>query len=52
VLVLYDMLGITPGKRPRFSKDFLAGHGSVLEGSRAYTDAVRARKFPAAEHTF
>src|SRR5690348_4218435 len=22
VLVLYDMLGITPGKRPRFSKDF------------------------------
>jgi len=52
VLVLYDMLGITPGKRPRFSKDFLAGHGSVLEAIRAYTDAVRARKFPAAEHTF
>ena len=52
VLVLYDMLGITPGKRPRFSKDFLAGCGSVLEGIRAYVDAVRAGKFPAAEHSF
>jgi 3-methyl-2-oxobutanoate hydroxymethyltransferase len=52
VLVLYDMLGITPGKRPRFAKDFLAGHGSILEGIRAYVDAVRAGKFPAAEHTF
>jgi 3-methyl-2-oxobutanoate hydroxymethyltransferase len=52
VLVLYDMLGITPGKRPRFSKDFLAGRGSVLDGIRAYADAVRAGKFPGAEHTF
>jgi len=52
VLVLYDMLGITPGKRPRFSKDFLAGRGSVLDGIRAYVDAVRAGKFPGAEHTF
>jgi 3-methyl-2-oxobutanoate hydroxymethyltransferase len=52
VLVLYDMLGITPGKRPRFAKDFLAGKGSVLEGIRAYVEAVRAGKFPAAEHAF
>jgi len=52
VLVLYDMLGITPGKRPRFSKDFLAGRGGVLDGIRAYADAVRAGKFPGAEHTF
>jgi len=52
VLVLYDMLGITPGKRPRFSKDFLAGRDSVLDGIRAYVDAVRAEKFPGAEHTF
>ena len=52
VLVLYDMLGITPGKRPRFAKDFLAGQGSILGGIRAYVDAVRAGKFPAAEHTF
>jgi 3-methyl-2-oxobutanoate hydroxymethyltransferase len=52
VLVLYDMLGITPGKRPRFSKDFLAGRGSVAEAIRAYVDAVRSGEFPAAEHAF
>jgi 3-methyl-2-oxobutanoate hydroxymethyltransferase len=52
VLVLYDMLGITPGKRPRFSRDFLAGRGSIFEGIRAYADAVRTGKFPGAEHTF
>ncbi len=52
VLVIYDMLGITPGKRPRFSKDFLAGHGSIVEAIRAYADAVRSGTFPAAEHTF
>jgi 3-methyl-2-oxobutanoate hydroxymethyltransferase len=52
VLVLYDMLGITSGKRPKFSKDFLAGRGSVLEAIRAYAEAVRGGAFPAAEHAF
>jgi 3-methyl-2-oxobutanoate hydroxymethyltransferase len=52
VLVLYDMLGITPGKRPKFSRDFLAGRGSVGEAIRAYADAVRNGKFPSAEHAF
>jgi len=50
VLVLYDMLGITPGKRPRFSKDFLAGTGSVSAALAAYVQAVRDGSFPAAEH--
>jgi len=52
VLVLYDMLGITPGKRPRFSKDFLAGCGSIGEAIQAYADAVRSGEFPGAEHSF
>ncbi len=52
VLVLYDMLGITPGKRPKFSKDFLSQCGSVVEAIRAYAQAVRSGEFPAAEHTF
>lgn len=52
VLVLYDMLGITPGKRPKFSKDFLAGRGAVVDAIRAYAQAVRSGEFPAAEHTF
>ena len=49
VLVCYDMLGITPGHRPKFSKDFLAGRGSVREAFAAYAEDVRAGRFPAPE---
>jgi 3-methyl-2-oxobutanoate hydroxymethyltransferase len=52
VLVLYDMLGITPGKRPKFSKDFLAGAGSVADAIKAYAKAVRQGTFPGPEHSF
>lgn len=46
VLVLYDLLGITPGKRPRFSRDFLADHGSIPAALAAYAAAVREGRFP------
>ncbi|QAU22967.1 3-methyl-2-oxobutanoate hydroxymethyltransferase [Dyella sp. M7H15-1] len=52
VLVIYDMLGITPGKRPKFSKDFLAGRGSVSEAIATYVADVRSGAFPAAEHGY
>jgi len=52
VLVIYDLLGITPGKRPRFSKDFLAGTNSVVGAIAAYAQAVRSGEFPAAEHSY
>jgi 3-methyl-2-oxobutanoate hydroxymethyltransferase len=52
VLVLYDMLGITPGKRPKFSRDFLADSDSVKTAVESYVREVKAGSFPAAEHTF
>ena len=52
VLVIHDMLGITPGKRPKFSKDFLAGHDSVAAAIAAYAADVRSGAFPAPEHCF
>ncbi|MFT3790026.1 MAG: 3-methyl-2-oxobutanoate hydroxymethyltransferase [Rudaea sp.] len=52
VLVLYDMLGITPGKRPKFSKNFLAGRGSVAAAIAAYAADVRNGAFPGPEHSF
>ena len=52
VLVLYDMLGITPGRRPRFSKDFLRGHDSIDAALVAYVQAVRQSTFPGPEHTY
>lgn len=49
VLVCYDMLGITPGRRPKFSKDFLAGRGSIREAFATYAEDVRAGRFPGPE---
>jgi 3-methyl-2-oxobutanoate hydroxymethyltransferase len=43
------MLGITPGHRPKFSKDFLVGQGSVREAFAAYAADVRAGRFPGPE---
>ncbi|WP_354671220.1 3-methyl-2-oxobutanoate hydroxymethyltransferase [Thiohalobacter sp. IOR34] len=52
VLVLYDILGITPGRRPRFSEDFLAATGSVPAAIEAYVAAVRDGRFPGPGHSF
>jgi 3-methyl-2-oxobutanoate hydroxymethyltransferase len=52
VLVLYDMLGITRGKRARFVKDFLADAGSVQAAVEAYVRAVKTGLYPAPEHCY
>lgn len=52
VLVLQDVLGIYPGGSPKFSKNFLAGAGTVQAAVEAYAKAVRSGEFPAAEHSF
>lgn len=52
VLVMHDLLGVTPGRRPRFVKDFLAGAGTVEAAFLAYAEAVRSGSFPASEHCF
>lgn len=52
VLVLYDMLDIGIGKRPRFSKNFMAGNGSVEAAINAYYQAVKKTGFPGPEHSF
>ena len=52
VLVVYDMLDIYPGKKPRFVKNFMQGATSVKGAIEAYVKAVKAKSFPAAEHSF
>ncbi len=52
VLVLHDMLGITSGKRPRFTKDFLQQGGDIRAAVASYVKAVKDGSFPAAEHSF
>ncbi|MEX3966185.1 3-methyl-2-oxobutanoate hydroxymethyltransferase [Paraburkholderia sp. EG286B] len=52
VLVLHDMLGIFPGKRPRFVKDFMTGQPDIESAVRAYVQAVKEGTFPGPEHVF
>lgn len=52
VLVLYDMLNIALGHRPRFSKNFMDGQGNVLDAVKTYVQAVKQKEFPAPEHCF
>lgn len=55
ILVLYDVLGISLGKRPRFARDFLqdtAAAPSVRGAVEAYVQAVKDGSFPGPEHIF
>ncbi|MDF7676223.1 3-methyl-2-oxobutanoate hydroxymethyltransferase [Neisseriaceae bacterium ESL0693] len=52
VLVVYDMLGIFPGKTARFVRNFMEGQSSIAEAIQAYVNAVKGQTFPAAEHSF
>jgi 3-methyl-2-oxobutanoate hydroxymethyltransferase len=52
ILVLYDVLDITAGRKPKFSKNFMAGRDSALEAIKAYTEAVKSRTYPGPEHCF
>jgi 3-methyl-2-oxobutanoate hydroxymethyltransferase len=52
VLVLHDMLGIYPGKKGRFVKDFMAEAQSKEGAIKAYVQAVKDNTFPGPEHCY
>ena len=52
VLVLYDMLGINPGKPPRFTHNFMDDTGSIAAAIAAYVAAVKKSAFPTEKHSF
>jgi 3-methyl-2-oxobutanoate hydroxymethyltransferase len=52
VLVLQDMLGISPGKPPKFVKNFMDGHQSIEAAVKAYVREVKSGKFPGLELGF
>jgi 3-methyl-2-oxobutanoate hydroxymethyltransferase len=52
VLVLHDMLGVYPGKKGRFVKDFMAAAQSIDGAVQAYVAAVKDGSFPAPEHCY
>lgn len=52
VLVMHDMLGVFPGHKARFVKNFMEGQTSIDAAVKAYVAAVKDGSFPAAEHCF
>jgi 3-methyl-2-oxobutanoate hydroxymethyltransferase len=52
ILVLYDVLDITAGRKPKFSKNFMEGQATPLDAVKAYMQAVKSGAYPAPEHCF
>ena len=52
ILVLYDVLDITSGRKPRFVRNFMDGSPSPQEAVSRYVRAVKSGEYPAPEHCF
>ncbi len=52
VLVMHDLLGVFPGRKARFVKNFMDGQTSIDAAVSAYVAAVKDGSFPALEHCF
>lgn len=52
VLVMHDLLGVFPGRKARFVKNFMEGQTSIDAAVSAYVTAVKNGSFPAQEHCF
>ncbi|MEU9100624.1 3-methyl-2-oxobutanoate hydroxymethyltransferase [Streptomyces sp. NPDC048361] len=52
VLVYTDMVGLTPGRTPRFTKQYTNLRQSLGDAAKAFAGEVVGGSFPAEEHTF
>jgi 3-methyl-2-oxobutanoate hydroxymethyltransferase len=52
ILVLYDILDITTGRKPRFVRNFMEGAGNNLQAMKNYVQAVKKGEYPGPEHNF
>jgi 3-methyl-2-oxobutanoate hydroxymethyltransferase len=52
VLVLYDMLGLNDGFKPKFLRRFAELAKDTRTGVQTFVEAVRDGSYPAAEHSF
>jgi 3-methyl-2-oxobutanoate hydroxymethyltransferase len=52
VLVMHDLLGVFPGRKARFVRNFMEGQTSIDSAVLAYVAAVKDGSFPAPEHCF
>ncbi|MGH8231282.1 MAG: 3-methyl-2-oxobutanoate hydroxymethyltransferase [Steroidobacteraceae bacterium] len=52
ILVSYDILDMTPGRKPRFVRNFMSGAHSPQAAVAGFVQAVRSGEYPAPEHSF
>ena len=52
VLVLYDLLGVFPGRKAKFVRNFMDGAKSIQQAVTNYVHAVKDGTFPGPEHSF
>ena len=52
VLVLHDMLDISPNKKAKFVRNFMIGQPSITAAIGAFVMAVKDESFPAPEHCY
>ena len=52
VLVMHDLLGVFPGRKAKFVRNFMDGQTSIDAAVSAYVGAVKDGSFPALEHCF
>ena len=52
VLVMHDMLGVFPGRKARFVRNFMEGAARIDDAVTGYVKAVKDGSFPALEHCF
>lgn len=52
ILVVYDMLDMPPGPKPRFVENFMAVADDVPGAIEAFVEAVKSERYPRDEHGF
>ncbi|MCP4433777.1 MAG: 3-methyl-2-oxobutanoate hydroxymethyltransferase [Gammaproteobacteria bacterium] len=52
ILVLHDILNVTAGKKPKFSKNFMQGQSSIQTAVSRYVSEVKRGQFPEKAHSF
>jgi 3-methyl-2-oxobutanoate hydroxymethyltransferase len=52
VLVLHDLLDVTPGRKARFVKNYMALGGSVQRALSLFVQEVKSGAYPGPEHGF
>ena len=52
VLVLYDMLGLSQGHKPKFVKSFFSKGETIEQAIKSYLNAVKNKEYPSSNHSY